>query len=140
MNMRMMRERLPPGVKDGEQTDFGAKTFGGEPDRRLGRGAHQQGIDERLVLEGDLGGGGRQGEDEVEIGNRQQFGLARGEPCRPRRPLAFWTMPVAARVVGDARQAARVAMFDMPAERRRAVRQAAIAAMTRRSPRPTCPA
>jgi hypothetical protein len=125
-------------MQNGDQANLGAEAFGGKDGERLRRGAHQQAIDGALVLEGDLGHRRRQGEDDVEIGNWRQLGLVGGEPLRPRRALAFWTMAVAAGVVGDAREAAIVAAFDVTPSA--AVRQAAIAAVTRRSTRPRCPA
>ena len=50
---------------------------------------------------------------------RQQFGLPVFEPLRPFGVLAFWAMPVAARVVRNARVVALAAFFDMAAERGR---------------------
>src|SRR6202044_1951095 len=58
-----------------------------------------------------------QREHDMEIGNGQQFGLARLHPTFRRRPLALRTMAVAARVVGDARMGAVLASLDMTAER-----------------------
>ena len=43
-------------------------------------GPEQQVVDDRLVLPGDVGDLGRQREDDVEIADRQQVGLALGEP------------------------------------------------------------
>ena len=102
MDMRVMGQRLSPGVQDGDEADLGAEAFGGERHERLGGGAHQQAVDRLLVLEGDLGRRRRQGEDDVEVGNRQQLGLTSGEPLRARRPLTLPAMAVSARVVGDA--------------------------------------
>ena len=67
------------------KADPGAEARGGERHERLGRGAHQEAVDRLLVLEGDLGRRRRQGEDDVEIGNRQQLGLTSGQPLRSRR-------------------------------------------------------
>ena len=78
--------------------------------------------DDRLVLQGDTGDRRRHGEDEVEIGDWQQLGLAIGEPLRAAQPLALWTVPVAAGVVGDTGSAA------------------VLAAMTRRCPCDRLPA
>ena len=45
----------------------------------LGRGLHEQQIvDHALVLVGDIGDRRRHGEDDMEIANGQQLGLARG--------------------------------------------------------------
>jgi hypothetical protein len=63
--------------------------------------------------------GGRQGEHDVEVLNRQQFGLSGGEPLGAGLPLALRAMPVAARVVGAADEAAIGAGLGVPAQRRR---------------------
>ena len=125
MDVGMMRQRLPPGVQDGEDADLRAEParIGGERRHRLGGGLEQDRIDDGLVLEGDGGDRRGQGEHDVEIGNRQQFGLAGGEPLRPRRALTLRAMAIAAGVVGDARRAAIVAGLDVTAERRRAARR-----------------
>ena len=69
---------------------------GGDRQHRLGRRVEQQIIDDRLVLEGDVGDLGRQGEDDVEVADRQQVGLALGQPGARGGALAFGAMPVAA--------------------------------------------
>ena len=120
VNMRMMGERLSPSVQDGDKADPGVQALGGERHERLGGGAHQQAVDRLLVLESDVGRRRRQGEDDVEVGNRQQLGLTSGEPLRARRPLTLPAMAVPARVVSDAGKPAIVAALDMTAERRRA--------------------
>jgi hypothetical protein len=84
MDMWVMGQRLSPGVQDGDEADFGTETLGGELHARLGRSAQQQAIDRLLVLESDLGRRRRKGEDDVEVGNRQQLGLTSGEPLRSR--------------------------------------------------------
>ena len=57
MDMRMLLERLPPGVQDGEHADLGAQMLGigGDGAQRLGRCPEQHAVDHGLVLEGDLG-------------------------------------------------------------------------------------
>ena len=53
---------------------------------------------------GDVGDRPRQGEDDMEIGHRQQLGSAVGEPLLGSGSLAFWAMPIAAeamRVTGE---------------------------------------
>ena len=104
MDMGVVGQRLSPGVQDGDQADPGAQALGGERHERLGGRAHEQAVDRLLVLEGDLGRRRRQGEDDVEVGNRQQLGLPRREPLRARRALTFPAMAISARVVGDAGQ------------------------------------
>ena len=92
--------------------------IGGDRQHRLRRRPEQQVVDHRLVLEGDVGDLGRQREDDVEVADRQQVGLALGEPVRRRRALALGAVPVAAAVVGDAAVAAVLAGLDVAAERR----------------------
>jgi hypothetical protein len=115
-----MLQGLAPGMKDGGHAELGAEMlgvgrYGGE---RLGRATEQDGIDDDLVLEGDLSGGGWQGEDDVEIRHGKEFGLPFGEPLRARRTLALRAMPIATGIVGNARRTAVVALFDMATEHR----------------------
>ena len=92
--------------------------IGGDGGQRLGRGREQQAVDLGLVLVGDGADRGRQREHDVEVGDRQQLGLARLEPGLRRPPLALGAVAVAAGVVGDARVRAVLAALDMTAERR----------------------
>jgi hypothetical protein len=59
-------------VEHGRDPDAGAEVFwvGGDRQHRLGRRAEQQVVDRRLVLEGDVGDLGRQGEDDMEVSDR----------------------------------------------------------------------
>ena len=121
MDVRVMGQGLPPSVQNGEAADPGAQParIGGERRHGVGGGFEQDRIDDSLVLESDLSDRRGQGEYEVEIGNGQEFGLAVRHPLRPRLPLTLWTVTIATGVVGDPRDAAVVAGFDMAAERRR---------------------
>jgi hypothetical protein len=71
--------------------------IGGDREQRLGGCAEQQVVDDRLVLVGDRSNLGRQRENDVEITDRQQIGLAGREPIRCRRALTLWAVAVAAR-------------------------------------------
>ena len=66
-----------------------------------------------------LATGGRQGEDHVVVGDRQQLArYAGGQPVpAPCRPLALGAVTVAAGVVGDVLMVAFGAGSDMPAKR-----------------------
>ena len=55
----------------------------------------------------------------MEIGHRQQFGSAVGEPLLGRGGLALWAMPIATGVVRDTQVGAGFAAFDMTAQRLR---------------------
>ena len=59
----------------------------------------------------------RHGEDAMEVGDRQQLGLAGGQPLVARHPLALRAMPVAAGVVGAAHEAAIGTGLGVAAER-----------------------
>src|SRR3974390_105477 len=65
---------------------------GGGGSECLGGSAKQDRVDDGLVLEGDRTCRRRQGEDDVEIRHRQQFGLPLSEPLDPRRALALLTV------------------------------------------------
>ncbi len=114
-----MRHRGSPCVKDCGDADARAEVFAisGDGQHRLRCCFEQQIVDERLVLEGDVGDLGRQREHDVEIANWKQIGLAVGQP-RPRgRALTLRAVPVATGVVGDAPVPAILAGFDVAAER-----------------------
>ena len=114
-----MRQRLPPRVQNSDDADLCAEPprVGGERRHRFGGRREQDRVDDGLVLERD--GGDRRGQcqHDVEIRNRQKFGLACGKPLRPRHALTLRAMAVAAGIVGDARHAAVVARLDVTTER-----------------------
>jgi hypothetical protein len=95
--MRVMDERRAPGVEDGGQADACAQVLGigGDCGQRLGGCPEQKVVDRRLVLERDGADRGRQGEDEVIVGNRQELSLAIFKPL-PRRALTLRAVAVAA--------------------------------------------
>ena len=78
-----------PGVVGLQPTGL---TRGGDREQCFGRRAEQQVVDDRLVVVGDRSDLGGQGEDDVEIADRQQIGLARRQPIRRRRALTFWAI------------------------------------------------
>ena len=122
MDVRVVGHCRAPAMEHGGGADARAEVLGigGDRQQRLGGRAEQQVVDDRLVLVGDRGDLGRQREDDMEIADRQQIGLAGREPILRRRALTLWAMAIAARVVGDAAVAAIFAALDMPAERGRA--------------------
>ena len=113
--MRVVRQRRSPCVEHGGDADPCPQVLGigGDRQHRLGRGAEEQVIDDSLVVVGDVGDLGRQGEDDVEVSDRQQVGLALGQPCARGGALALGTVPVAAAVIGDPPVAAALACLDM---------------------------
>ena len=115
MDMRMVRQRRPPRMKHGRDSDPRAEMpgIGGDGQHGLGRRLEQQIIDHRFVLQGDVGDLGRQCEDDMEIPDWQQIGFALGQPGPCGSALAFGTMPVAATVIGDPLMAAVRAGLDV---------------------------
>ena len=90
-------------MEHGGDANAGTKMtrVGGDGRHRLGRRPEQQVVDQRLVLERDVGDLGGQREHDVEVPDRQQVGLTRGEPDARGCTLAPGAVPVAAGVVGD---------------------------------------
>ena len=105
-------------MEHGGQPDAGAEMFGVGSDggQGLGSGLEEERIDDGFVLVGDVGDRPRQGEDDMIVFHRQEFGLPRGQPVPGRRALAFGAMAVAAGIVGDVAMAAILARRDMAAE------------------------
>ena len=92
----MILQGLAPGVQHGDEADPGAQVagIGGDGLERRGGGPEQDVADHALVLEGDGGDRFGEGEDDVEIGHRQQVGLARLEPFGPRQGLTIGFAPL----------------------------------------------
>src|SRR5271154_5923160 len=93
----MMGQRRTPGMENGYGADASAQVLGIGRDRNqsLGRSLEQDVVDRRLVVIGDVGDGRRQRENEVIIGNLQQFGFPLGQPDSGRRALTLRAMAVA---------------------------------------------
>ena len=123
VNVGAAPRRLAPSVRDGEAADPRSEParIGGQRSHGLESGLEQHRVEGGLVVEGDGRDRRGQREHDVEIGNRQQLGLAVRQPLRPRSSLTLRTMPIAARVVGGARRAAVVAGLDM-SKRMRSIR------------------
>lgn len=121
MEMGMVGQCLAPGVEHGQASNPGSEAarIGGKKRHGRARSPEQDRIDDGLVLERHRGNGDRQCEDDVEVGNWQQLGFAGRQPGLPCRTLAFWTMAIAAGVVGYPGCAAIIASLDMAAERLR---------------------
>src|SRR6266851_2596009 len=94
----MMGHGRAPAVQYRRNADAGSEVLrvGRDPEHRLRRGLEQQIVDHGLVLVGDVANRRRQREDDVEVGNREQFGLARRHPLARSRALALRAVPVAA--------------------------------------------
>ena len=82
MEVRVVGHCRAPAVKHGSGADARAEVPGvsGDGEQCLGRRAEQQVVDDRLVLVGDRGDLSGQGEDDVEIADRQQICLLYTSP------------------------------------------------------------
>src|SRR5271166_401889 len=118
----MVGQRRAPGVQHGGEADAGAEMLrvGGDGGQRLGGGPEQEVVDRGLVLERDGADRGRQSEDDVIVGNREQLRLAVFKPLPRRGGLALRAVAVAAGIVGDPFVRAVLAALDVSAERGRA--------------------
>ena len=94
--------------------------IGGDDAQRLGGGLEQDAVDDGLILEGYRCDLGRQCEDHVEIGDRQQVVRTCRQPVARGSALALRAVPVAAGIISDMNRTAGSATLDMAAERGRA--------------------
>ena len=118
----MVRQRRAPGVEHGGDANARAEMawVGGDGEHGLRRRPEQQIVHDRLVVESDVGEFGGNAENDVEVSDGQQVGLARGQPVARGGGLALGAVPVAAAVIGDPLMAAVLAGLDMTAQSRRA--------------------
>ena len=123
MNVRMVNQRLSPGVQHAQKADLRTQPLRvGRHFRQGGGHASEQQIVERaLVLQHQLGELVRHGEDDVEVLQRNQFAGARRHPAVARLRLALGAVAIAAGVEGEAEVfPAPGAAVAVSAERRRA--------------------
>ena len=95
VNVRMMRQRLAPGVQHHRRADLRAQAplVGHDDFERLLLRLEQHRIDDGLVVIGDRR---RQREHDVEVFDRQQIRLSGFQPAARRRPLTLRTVTIAA--------------------------------------------
>ncbi len=100
MNVRMVLKFLVPCVQDAEEPDLRVEALriAGDLKQCRGAGPEQQGIDLAFVLQRQWRKLSRQGKDYVDVAGGQQFFPPRFEPAVACIGLAFWAMPVSARI------------------------------------------
>ena len=105
MQMGMMLEFLTPGMEHAEEADFGAEMAGitGDFEQRFGTGPEQEIVDDLLVLQGQRGEPPRKGEDDMDVGDRQEFATPRLQPTVASGGLTLGTVSVPAGIVRDGR-------------------------------------
>jgi hypothetical protein len=84
MQMRVMLQRLTPGMQQGNETDLGTQVFGSGRDgaQGLGGGVKQEVINHGFILVRDDGNLLGQREHNVEVVNGNEVGLAIFQPLR----------------------------------------------------------
>ena len=118
VHVHMLRQGLAPGVEHGGHAELSAEVarITAEAGERGGRGVKEQPIEQARVALRQWVQLVRQGEDDMEVGNRQYLGPARGEPALGGQALAFGAVAITTGVVGDPFGAARRADGSMATE------------------------
>src|SRR5262245_30050747 len=119
--MRMMQQRLAPGVEHAEKAEGGAEVLrrpGDFEERRRTR-LEEEVVDDSLVLQRQASERMREGEDDVGVADREQLAFTLGEPLIARVRQALRTVPIPTRVVRDGAMAAGGTAIEMPTQRGR---------------------
>ena len=98
MDVRVMSERLSPGVEDTEDADLSPEMFpvAGHLEQRGRTGLKQERIDHALVLPRKTGNGLRHGEHDVHVTGGQQFTGTFPHPPVPGSGLALRAVTITA--------------------------------------------
>src|ERR1700739_3500526 len=109
-------------MQDRKEADVGSQVsrISGYLEQGLRTGAEQEVIEDLLVLQRQWGELVRQGEDNVDVGDRQEFVLASGDPLVTSSALTLGAVPVTAAIKGDGAIATARALVAMPAQSCRA--------------------
>src|SRR5262245_64414628 len=93
----MMCHRRTPRVQDRGDADLGTEVFGigGDGEHGVRGGLEQETVDLSLVVVGDGSDLGGQREDNMEVGNLKQLGLAIFHPCKCLTALTLRAATVA---------------------------------------------
>ena len=116
--MQMLRERLAPRVQHRRDADRTVQVprIAPEGEQCVGGGAKEQRVEDTRIALGEGVEVVWQREDHVEVRDRQEVHLPRGEPPLLRQGLTFRAVPVATRVVRDPYGAAPVTCLPMSAQ------------------------
>ena len=118
VDVRMMKQRLPPGVKDGEEPDPGTEMarIRGHFEKGLGGSAEEQAVQNARILERKRREPVRQCEYHVCVRHGQEHRALLLEPVRGGRGLALRAVAIAAGIVRDDPVPARIALVDVTPE------------------------
>jgi hypothetical protein len=117
MDVGMQLKILSPGVQNSDVPEFCLQLAGGT-DIQQGFAARieEKVIQQLFVLESQRSNRTRHGEDDVEIMDLQELGLAGGNPLFPGWALALWAVAVPTRVVRVLFAAAPIALVHVATE------------------------
>jgi hypothetical protein len=119
VQMQVLGEVLAPGMEDGRAAEVTAEMarIAAKGGQRGGDGAEQERVDHAGIALGERVQGMRQREDDVEVLDGKQFGLAGGEPALFGEGLALGAVAVAAGIVGEALGPTGITRLAMATER-----------------------
>jgi len=100
-------------MEDHDATQLAAEVVPTELEQCLTGGCKQEAEKELFIVQDERVEGVRQCKDGVKVRDREQVGLASGHPLGFGEALALGTVPIAARVVGVALEAALRALLDV---------------------------
>ena len=114
----MKKQVLSPTMEYGKEADLSSQMFriGSDGSQGLGGGPKQDAVDDRFVLVGDGSDLFGNGEDDMEIVRREDFGRSLLDPLGTSEGLALRAMAVSAAVVARPLVITAVAAFEMAAE------------------------
>ncbi len=115
VHVRVSVEGLPPGMEHHDNAELGVPAVLGKALQGLGGDLEQQAVDPLGVVAGQPQEHLRQGEDDVEVLDRQQLQLSGVDPGAALAGPAFWAVAITIRVVADLVVAAAVALVDVGA-------------------------
>src|SRR5258708_6765772 len=117
MQVRVMLQVRPPGVKDGEEADLRTQMFGvgGYGSQSFGHGPEENAVNHLLVLVGDRGNLFRHREYNVEVLAVEEFGLAVLDPLGASQRLTLGAVAISTGSVTNALVAALIAQLDLSA-------------------------
>jgi len=121
--MDVVEQLLVPGVQHGGEAELPAQAIlgiGGKGLQRLGGTVEEQVVQAARVGRQQVVELVGQGEDVVEVADRQQLRLTVGQPARPGQALALGAMAIAARIVNRPLVPTVITAFQMAAQGRRA--------------------
>ena len=121
VEMGMVVQSLSPGVEDGQEADPGSQVsfLGRDIEQGPGHRLEEEVVDDPRVLEGQRRKDLREGEYDVNVGDREQLAPLRLHPLCSLPALTLRAVAVAARAVRYTPLTAAIACLHMPPQRRR---------------------